>query len=104
MTPDASLANHALDGVLQIIGEPSPEEKVYAASLDILGCDAVTANATDTKAYRAKLLASESSAETALARDYHSYARSAGLLRTIKWFAFSAGAILIISTLIRRIP
>lgn len=33
MTPDADLANMALNGVLAIIGQPDPQEKVYAVSL-----------------------------------------------------------------------
>jgi hypothetical protein len=102
MTPDANLANHALDGVLQIIGEPSPEEKVYAASLDIPGCDAVTVNAADTRVYRAKLLARESSAEITLSRDYHKFARSVNTFRTIKWLSFSAIGLFALFAILRR--
>ena len=102
MTPDSNLANRALDGVLKIIGEPSPEEKVYAASLDIPGCDAVLASATDSRAYRAKLLARESSAEIALSRDYHAYARRAGIFSTVKFLSFSAIGLFALFAILRH--
>jgi hypothetical protein len=103
MTPNADLANLSLDGVLKIIGEPSPEERVFAVSLDAPGIGDVTAGAETTISHRDKLLRSESAAESALARDFHRHARSSATLSLIKWLAFSAIAILAIASLLFRI-
>ncbi|MDR2030421.1 MAG: hypothetical protein LBP65_03080 [Puniceicoccales bacterium] len=103
MTPDANLANSALDGVLKIIGEPSPEERVYAVSLDVAGCTDILTNAESTISLRDKLLRREQSAEISLSRDYHKFARSASLFFTIKFLSISAIGVFLLCVLLQRV-
>ncbi|MDR3117607.1 MAG: hypothetical protein LBT98_03485 [Puniceicoccales bacterium] len=103
MTNDSNLANRALDGVLEIIGEPSPEEKIFAASLDSAGCEFLTANARGTISHRDKLLRQEHSAESALSADFHRYARQASTFRAVKWLSISTITIFVALAIARKI-
>jgi hypothetical protein len=103
MTPDADLANCALDGVLKIIGEPSPEEKIYAISLENDGVGGVITNASGTIKYKNKLLTNERKAESALASDFHSYAAQASTLKFITAIAISAVIALVIARIFGRV-
>lgn len=97
ITTDSSLANRCLDGVLEIVGQPIPEERVYATSLSIDDCESVVANAASVLSYREKLYRKEQSAEIWLNRDFHKLAREATTFRGLKLFsALSVGAILLI--------
>jgi hypothetical protein len=89
--------------VLLIVGEPSQQEKIYASSLDLSGCDAVTSGARNTISYKEKLLHREHGAEIALSRDYHRFARGAAVFSMVKILSVSSIVLFLLFVLLRRI-
>lgn len=99
MTPDSDLANMALSGVLGIIGEPDPSEKVFAVNLTADDCSDMIIIADSKIAQLDKLKSKYVSIEEKLSKSYSHFAASHSTLHTLKWIGGIGLLVLILGAL-----